>query len=170
MAKLEGLERLADSAEEFRPDEIISHSHLRFAIYERCVGGARNFFEVRKSYIVNRKSIWPTYTKKLISLSQSLSFTMGKILLIHHRKLNKWLPLGGHIELDEDPGTGGVFVKRRRKAAWRWNWIGERPPTTSPGTRALIAPRFLDIHRITETHEHIGMIFFSGAARKMYGK
>ena len=26
-----------------------------------------------------------------------------KILLIHHRKLNKWLPLGGHIELDEDP-------------------------------------------------------------------
>ena len=27
----------------------------------------------------------------------------GKILLIHHRKLNKWLPLGGHIELDEEP-------------------------------------------------------------------
>jgi len=26
-----------------------------------------------------------------------------KILLIHHRKLDKWLPLGGHIELDEDP-------------------------------------------------------------------
>ena len=26
-----------------------------------------------------------------------------KILLIHHRKLGKWLPLGGHIELDEDP-------------------------------------------------------------------
>ena len=26
-----------------------------------------------------------------------------KILIIHHRKLNKWLPLGGHIELDEDP-------------------------------------------------------------------
>src|SRR5256886_11095557 len=27
----------------------------------------------------------------------------GKVLLIHHRKLDKWLPLGGHIELDEDP-------------------------------------------------------------------
>ena len=27
----------------------------------------------------------------------------GKILLIHHRNLNKWLPLGGHVELDEDP-------------------------------------------------------------------
>ncbi len=26
-----------------------------------------------------------------------------KVLLILHRKLNKWLPVGGHIELDEDP-------------------------------------------------------------------
>jgi hypothetical protein len=27
----------------------------------------------------------------------------SKILVIHHRNLNKWLPLGGHIELDEEP-------------------------------------------------------------------
>jgi hypothetical protein len=27
----------------------------------------------------------------------------GKVWLIHHRQLNKWLPLGGHIELAEDP-------------------------------------------------------------------
>ena len=27
----------------------------------------------------------------------------AKVLLILHRKLGKWLPLGGHIELDEDP-------------------------------------------------------------------
>jgi len=39
--------------------------------------------------------------------------------------------------------------------------LGERPPTTSPGTRALIAPRFLDIHRINETHEHIGLIYWA---------
>ena len=30
-----------------------------------------------------------------------------------------------------------------------------------PGTRALIAPRFLDIHRISDTHEHIGMIYWA---------
>jgi len=72
----------------------------------------------------------------------------GKILLIHHRKLGKWLPLGGHIELDEDSGLDVEL-------------LGERPPTTSPGTRALIAPRFLDIHRINDTHEHIGMIYWA---------
>ena len=47
--------------------------------------------------------------------------------------------------------------------------VGERPPTTEPGTRALIAPRFLDIHRIHDTHEHIGLIYLarprSGSAR-----
>jgi 8-oxo-dGTP pyrophosphatase MutT (NUDIX family) len=45
--------------------------------------------------------------------------------------------------------------------------LGERPPTTSPGTRALLAPRFLDIHRISDTHEHIGMIYW---ARPRNGK
>jgi 8-oxo-dGTP pyrophosphatase MutT (NUDIX family) len=27
----------------------------------------------------------------------------GRIRVIHHRKLDKWLPLGGHIEQDGDP-------------------------------------------------------------------
>lgn len=27
----------------------------------------------------------------------------NKVLLVHHRKLNRWLPVGGHIELDEGP-------------------------------------------------------------------
>jgi 8-oxo-dGTP pyrophosphatase MutT (NUDIX family) len=27
----------------------------------------------------------------------------GKILLIHHRKQDKWLPFDGRIEPDEDP-------------------------------------------------------------------
>ncbi len=39
--------------------------------------------------------------------------------------------------------------------------LGERPPTTEAGTRALIAPRFLDIHRISERHEHIGMMYWA---------
>ena len=27
----------------------------------------------------------------------------GKVLLIHHKKLKKWLPVGGHVEKDEIP-------------------------------------------------------------------
>lgn len=84
----------------------------------------------------------------------------GRVLLIHHRKLNKWLPLGGHIELDEDPEQAALR-EAREESGFEVELMGERPPTTEPGTRALLAPRFLDIHRINETHEHIGMIYWA---------
>jgi 8-oxo-dGTP pyrophosphatase MutT (NUDIX family) len=83
-----------------------------------------------------------------------------KILLIHHRKLDKWLPLGGHIELEEDPEQAALR-EAKEESGLDVELLGERPPTTGPGTRALIAPRFLDIHRITDTHEHIGMIYWA---------
>lgn len=89
-----------------------------------------------------------------------------KVLLIHHRALDKWLPLGGHIELDEEPETAALR-EAFEESGLEVELIGERPPTTGPGTRALIAPRFLDIHRITDTHEHIGMIYW---ARPKHGK
>ena len=87
-----------------------------------------------------------------------------KILLIHHRKLDKWLPLGGHIELDEDPEQAALR-EAKEESGLEVELLGERPPTTSPGTRALIAPRFLDIHRISDTHEHIGMIYWARPKR-----
>jgi 8-oxo-dGTP pyrophosphatase MutT (NUDIX family) len=83
-----------------------------------------------------------------------------RVLLIHHRNLDQWLPLGGHIELNEDPEVAALR-EAKEESGLEVELIGERPPTTGPGTRALIAPRFLDIHRITETHEHIGMIYWA---------
>ena len=84
----------------------------------------------------------------------------GKVLLIHHRNLNKWLPVGGHIELDEDPETAALR-EAKEESGLEVELLGERPPTTEPGTRALIAPRFLDIHRINDTHNHIGMMYLA---------
>ena len=83
-----------------------------------------------------------------------------KILLIHHRQLNRWLPLGGHIELDENPEQAALR-EAKEESGLDVELLGERPPTSGPGTRALIAPRFLDIHRINPTHEHIGMIYWA---------
>jgi 8-oxo-dGTP pyrophosphatase MutT (NUDIX family) len=83
-----------------------------------------------------------------------------KILLIHHRQLDKWLPLGGHVELDEDPEQAALR-EAKEESGLEVELLGERPPTTGPGTRALIAPRFLDIHRINDTHQHIGMMYWA---------
>ncbi len=84
----------------------------------------------------------------------------GKVLLAHHRQLDKWLPLGGHIELDEEPEQAALR-EAKEESGLDVELVGERPPTTGLGTRALIAPRFLDIHRINATHEHIGMIYWA---------
>ena len=100
-------------------------------------------------------------------LHEKIDFTVaifvvhdGQVLLIHHRKLDQWLPLGGHIELDEDPEQAALR-EAREESGLEVELLGERPPTTETGTRALIAPRFLDIHRISDTHEHIGMIYWA---------
>jgi len=85
-----------------------------------------------------------------------------KVLLIHHRGLDKWLPVGGHIELDEDP-EAAALREVKEESGLEVELVGERPPTTGFGTRALIAPRFMDIHYITDTHEHIGMIYWARA-------
>ena len=66
----------------------------------------------------------------------------GRILLIHHRQLDKWLPLGGHIELDEDP-EAAALREAKEESGLDVELIGERPPTTEPGTRALMAARML---------------------------
>lgn len=88
----------------------------------------------------------------------------GRVLLVHHRKLDRWLPLGGHIELDEDPEIAALR-EAKEESGLDVELLGERPPTTGAGTRALIAPRFLDIHRISDTHEHIGMIYWARPLR-----
>jgi 8-oxo-dGTP pyrophosphatase MutT (NUDIX family) len=92
----------------------------------------------------------------------------GKVLVIHHRKLNHWLPLGGHIELDEDPEQAALR-EAKEESGLEVELIGERPPTTESGCRALISPRFLDIHRISETHEHIGMIYWARPSNGVVG-
>ena len=74
----------------------------------------------------------------------------------------------GTSRLDEDPEQAALR-EAKEESGLDVELLGERPPTTSPGTRALIAPRFLDIHRISDTHEHIGMIYWArpkaGSAR-----
>ena len=51
-----------------------------------------------------------------------------KILLIHHRQLDKWLPLGGHIELDEDPEQAALR-EAKEESGWRLSCSANvRPP------------------------------------------
>lgn len=83
------------------------------------------------------------------------------VLLIDHIKLKKWLPIGGHIELDEDPEQA-LFREVEEESGLtpeKLEVYGSKPDVESPGTKVLYAPTFLDIHDISETHRHIGMTY-----------
>ena len=100
-------------------------------------------------------------------LHEKIDFTVAllivrehRVLLVHHRGLDKWLPPGGHIELDEDPEQAALR-EGLEETGFEIALLGDRPPTRGDGTRALIAPRFLDLHRISATHDHIGMMYYA---------
>ena len=83
-----------------------------------------------------------------------------KVLLADHRQLDKWLPLGGHIESGEDPEQAALR-EVREESGLRIELCGERPPREFPGTKRLVAPVYLDVHDISGEHRHIGMIYYA---------
>ena len=83
-----------------------------------------------------------------------------KVILIHHKSLNKWLPIGGHIELDEDPEQT-LFREVKEECGLEIEIFEGKPLIHSEGTKFLYPPKFLDIHKISKTHKHIALIYFA---------
>ena len=85
-----------------------------------------------------------------------------KVLLIHHKKLDRWLPIGGHIELDEDPEEA-LFREVKEECGLEIEVLAERPSIQSEETKFLPSPTFLDIHKISQSHRHIALCYFAKA-------
>ena len=86
----------------------------------------------------------------------------NKVLLIHHKKLNKWLPIGGHIELDEDPEQA-LFREIEEECGLEVEIVAEKPDIKTEHRKFLLTPTYLDIHPIDNIHKHIGMTYFGKA-------
>ncbi len=80
--------------------------------------------------------------------------------MIHHKQLNKWLTIGGHIELDEDPEQA-LFREIQEECGLEAELIGEKPNLTNEDRKSLIPPDFLDIHKISDTHRHVAFIYYA---------
>jgi len=88
----------------------------------------------------------------------------NKVLLRQHDKYKIWLGVGGHIELDEDPNQAalrevkeevGLNIALANKLRLQKN--------IAKNYKELIAPRFLNRHRINKTHEHVTLVYFATA-------
>lgn len=90
----------------------------------------------------------------------------NKVLLHVHKRLDIWLPPGGHVELDEDPNQSALR-EAKEETGLDVELVGEgrdygKPPYLA---RDLILPRFLNRHYYdaSQSHEHIDMAFFARA-------
>jgi 8-oxo-dGTP diphosphatase len=86
-----------------------------------------------------------------------------RVLLIYHTQLQKWLPLGGHIELHGDPEQA-LFREIKEESGLDVNVLSQKPAQPCEGKKFLYPPAYLDVHPITPTHRHIGLVYFATAA------
>ena len=82
-----------------------------------------------------------------------------RVLLLWHRKLQKWLPPGGHVEVDELPDEAAIR-EVREETGMSVELVGERGlPISHP--RQLVRPAGIQLEDIQPGHQHIDLIYFA---------
>lgn len=81
------------------------------------------------------------------------------VLLVNHPRYSKWIPVGGHIELDEDP-EDALYREIQEEAGLEVEPVAGKPDVESPGTKFLPAPHYLDVHEANPPHKHISFTYF----------
>lgn len=93
----------------------------------------------------------------------------NRVLLHLHKKLNRWLPVGGHVELDEDPNEAAIR-EAKEESGLDVSFLNN---TNVPGEfedygmhKQLIVPNYSDRHEVSNVvpyHEHIDHVYFARA-------
>lgn len=82
-----------------------------------------------------------------------------KVLLIYHKKYKEWLPIGGHIELDEDPEEA-LYREIKEESGLKVRVLSHVPRIKHKGVKPLPTPSFADVHKISRDHKHIALVYF----------
>jgi len=88
----------------------------------------------------------------------------NKVLLRYHDKYKFWGGASGHVELDETPEVAAVR-ETVEEVGLKIVLYDQNKPDYSDDERVnkLIAPIYMDIHKISDTHKHIGMVYFASS-------
>lgn len=87
----------------------------------------------------------------------------GRVLLLWHRKLQMWLPPGGHIEAGELPDTAAVR-EVLEETGLKVELVSAPTITGIPGPRPLARPEGVQLEDIHPGHQHIDLIYFARPA------
>ena len=87
-----------------------------------------------------------------------------KVLRRKHDKYGIWLAVGGHIELDEDP-VQAALREVKEEVGLNIELIDSRGYTQAEKDfRELIPPVSMNRHRVSDTHEHVTLVYFARSA------
>jgi 8-oxo-dGTP pyrophosphatase MutT (NUDIX family) len=104
----------------------------------------------------------PHIHEKIDFVTDAYIVHKGRVLLVLHKKLKEWLPVGGHIELDEDPEEA-LFREVKEECGLDIELLAEKPKQISARRKLLYAPAYLDIHEVMPGHRHVGLTYFARA-------
>lgn len=87
-----------------------------------------------------------------------------KTLLIHHKVLDMWLPVGGHIELDENPDQA-LLREVAEECGLTIEVLSHRHTGDYPNTMMLLIPEVVDMHAFGDstTHRHVNFTYHARA-------
>jgi 8-oxo-dGTP pyrophosphatase MutT (NUDIX family) len=84
-----------------------------------------------------------------------------RVLLRKHEKYGFWLAPGGHIELDENP-VEAVIREAKEEVGLDITLVGTTPQVSEgEAYTELLPPRFMNIHKISETHRHNDLVYIA---------
>ncbi len=101
-----------------------------------------------------------------IDFTASVYIVNKGAVLLHLHKTGWWLPVGGHIELDEDPNEA-VLREAREESGLTVELVGDHSYFGKDGKeRDLLPPRFMNRHyfKTGQPHEHIDLAYFGRSA------
>lgn len=80
-----------------------------------------------------------------------------RLLLIHHKKLDKWLPVGGHIEKNEIPD---IALRReiREEVGMEVEFL-EYPASRRGNSGEIAMPFYVNKHHISNKHSHYCLFY-----------
>jgi ADP-ribose pyrophosphatase YjhB (NUDIX family) len=88
----------------------------------------------------------------------------GAVLLRFHEKYKFLIPVGGHVELNEDINEAAVR-EAKEESGLDVELIGPKPHGFTEGGKykQLVPPAFVNIHAINDVHRHHDFIYFARA-------
>jgi len=118
---------------------------------------------------MNMTAVQSMYLKKEIKMKKDFVVTAyivkdGKVLLVHHKKLNKWLPVGGHIDEAETPEEA-LHREVREEAGIEIEIVCKKDENGKERGKVemLATPNHIQLEEIDGKHQHIDLVYFARA-------